>query len=125
MDKPSCICTLKFLCRTRNYLYIGSYTLVLSIVTKTHQSQLVHVLIAEGRNAKTAHKLSHVSLLAALYFYVNLYHSAFIFFTDSICIVNTCHNMPSSTCIHLPCLFVFMATAALNTEIHPNRTCSY
>jgi len=106
------------LCRIRNYLYIGSYTIVLSIITITHQSQLVHVLIAGGRTAKTAHKLSHVSLLAALYLYVYLYHSAIIFFvifTNSICIVNTCHNMPTSTCIHLPCLLVFMTTVALWT----------
>jgi hypothetical protein len=105
------------LCRIRNYLYIGSYTIVL-IITNTHQSQLVHVLTAEGRNAQIACKLSNVSLLAALYFYVHLYQSAVIFFvifTDSICIVNTCHNMPTSTCVHLPCLFVFMATAVLWT----------
>jgi hypothetical protein len=118
LDPPSFICILKFLCRIRSYLYIRSYTIVLLIIKNTHQSQLVHVLIAGGRNAKTAHKLSHVSPLAALYFYVHLYHSAVIFFvifTDSICIVNTCHNTPTSTCIHLPCLFVFMTTTALCT----------
>ena len=119
--KPSYVCILKFLCRIRNYFYIGSYTIVFSIITITLQSLLIHVLFAGGRNAKTAHKLSCVSLLAALYFYVYLYHSAVIFFfffvifTDSICIVNTCHNMPTSTCIHLPCLFVFMTIAALWT----------
>jgi len=99
-------------------LYVGNYTIVLSIITITHQSQLVCVLIAGGRSVKTAHKLSHVSLLAALYFYVYLYHSVVIFFvifSDPICIVNACHNMPTSTCIHLPCLLVFVTTIALWT----------
>jgi hypothetical protein len=72
--KPSYVCIPKFLCRRRNCFYIGSCTIVISIIAITLQSLLIHVLIAGGRNAKAAHKLSCVSLLAALYFYVYLYH---------------------------------------------------
>jgi len=132
--KPSYVCILKFLCRIRNYFYIGSYTIVFSIITITLQSLLIHVLFAGGRNAKTAHKLSCVSLLAALYFYVYLYHSAVIFFFFFFfCYFHWLHlhseHLPQHAHIHMYTLAmpvcVYDNSCTLNTEIHSNRTCSY